>query len=87
MLTHTVLKIKSEHTLIGQIRSASGFHYDNVRGATFDDNTRPAWEGFRKASAVRYEKNPWPYWDDVTPLMSAIPKKMHIHRPAATKSK
>ncbi|KAG9309701.1 hypothetical protein JVU11DRAFT_10377 [Chiua virens] len=108
MLTHTVLKIKSKHTLIGQIRSASGFHYDDVRGATVDDNTRPAWEGFCKASrafdfklfffhpiyffqshpgAARYKKNPWPYWNDVTPLMSAIPKKMHVHRPAATKSK
>ena len=96
-------KIKSEHTLISQIRGASGFHYDDVKGAMIDNATRTALDGFCKVhrvpnwklflfqpnrifqshpGAAKYENNLWPYWDDVSPLMSVIPKRTHLHHPA-----
>ncbi|KAG6372385.1 hypothetical protein JVT61DRAFT_7844 [Boletus reticuloceps] len=68
---------------------ASGFHYDDVKGVAVDDVTRHAWELFCRShpGVMKYEGNGWPYWNDVTPLVSAIPKSSHLHRPMKSKSK
>ncbi|KAG9313722.1 hypothetical protein JVU11DRAFT_6074 [Chiua virens] len=54
-----------------------------------DEHTQAAWDGFCKShpGAAKYEDNPWPYWADVSPLISAVPKKAHIYCPAMAKSK
>ena len=70
---------------------ALGFHYDNINGAHVDEHTRAAWEGFCKVSTLcpflKYVGNPWPHWNDMSPLMSVVPKSSHLHRPLMAKSK
>ena len=36
---------------------------------------------------MKYVGNPWPHWNDVSPLMSVVPKRSHLHRPSTAKSK
>ena len=36
---------------------------------------------------MKYAGNPWPHWNDVSPLMSVVPKRSHLHRPSTAKSK
>lgn len=30
---------------------------------------------------AKYKDNPWPYWDDLSPLMSSSPKQSHVLNP------
>ncbi|KAF8122775.1 hypothetical protein EV363DRAFT_1300964 [Boletus edulis] len=79
--------IKSEFTLISEIRAASGFHYHDVNGVTVDQYTRAAWLSFcgSHTGATKYEGKAWPYWDAVLPLMPSIGKGTHVRHPAKSK--
>ncbi|KAN0084493.1 hypothetical protein V8E55_007997 [Tylopilus felleus] len=82
-------KIKAEYTLISGIRSASGFYYDDSKGALVDDYTQAAWSIFFKShpGASKYKNNPWPYWDNVALLVPNIAKGTHVLHPGQAKSK
>ncbi|KAN0074750.1 hypothetical protein V8E55_011799 [Tylopilus felleus] len=82
-------KIKAEYTLISEIRSASGFYYDDSKGALVDDYTRAAWSIFCKShpGASKYENNTWPYWNDVALLVPNIAKGTHVLHLGQAKSK
>ena len=44
--THKVLQLKSEFNLVEDIRAASGFFYDDVKGATVNNTNWDAWASF-----------------------------------------
>lgn len=46
----TLSQLKTEHNLIKQIKGASGFHYDDEKGAVVDEHTESAWNDFCKVT-------------------------------------
>ena len=48
----TLLKLKAEYNLVKLIKGASGFHYDDEKGAIVDKHTGSAWDDFCKVSRV-----------------------------------
>lgn len=53
--THKVLQLKSEFNLVADIRAASGFFYDDVKGATMNHTNQDAWASFCRVSPTHFD--------------------------------
>ncbi|KAH7884279.1 hypothetical protein F5I97DRAFT_1929155 [Phlebopus sp. FC_14] len=66
--------LKKEFNIICDIWTASGLHYNDIRGTVIDAESESLWEGFYKSykGVHKYKNNPFCYWKEMKLLMPSM---------------